>query len=106
MKYIFLFFSIVCNIVAYVLFKTISGRHYDIVWVSLFSTGLILGAVNTFLFTKALKNINLGIAYPIFSAGSIVVIVLVSAQLFNEKIKVVNIVGAAMALFGIILLTL
>jgi multidrug transporter EmrE-like cation transporter len=105
MPYIFLVGSIICNLFAYMLFKHISGKPFNPLWVSLFSAGLILGAVNSFLFTKSLKDLNLGIAYPIFSAGSIIVIMIVSAYLFGENFKPINAAGALVAIAGIILLT-
>ena len=73
--------------------------------VLIFSVGLILGAINTFLFTISLKEINLGIAYPIFSTASITFIILISVFIFNEKISIINIIGALIIIIGIVLLT-
>jgi multidrug transporter EmrE-like cation transporter len=41
--------------------------------------------VNVFLFTTALRDLRLAIAYPVFAGASISFIVLVSALLFNER---------------------
>ena len=105
MKYILLFFAVLFNVSAYVIFKTISGKPNNFQWFVIFSIGLLMGAVNTFLFTKSLKEINLGIAYPIFSAASISLIIVVSVFLFNEKFNLVNFFGALLIMLGIVLLT-
>ena len=105
MKYLFLIFAVLFNVSAYIIFKTISGKPNNFNWFAIFSIGLILGAINTFLFTKSLKEINLSIAYPVFSAASISLIILTSVFLFNEKLNVINIIGAFVIIIGIILLT-
>lgn len=105
MKYILLFFAVLFNVSAYVIFKTISGKPNNFQWFVIFSIGLLMGAINTFLFTKSLKEINLGIAYPIFSAASISLIIVVSVFLFNEKFNLVNFFGALLIILGIVLLT-
>jgi multidrug transporter EmrE-like cation transporter len=105
MKFLLLFFAVIFNVSAYVIFKTISGKPNNFQWFITFSIGLLLGAINTFLFTKSLKEINLGIAYPIFSAASITIIILVSVFIFNEKFNLINIFGAFLIIFGIVLLT-
>jgi multidrug transporter EmrE-like cation transporter len=105
MKYLFLSFAVLFNASAYIIFKTISGKPNNLQWFMFFSIGLILGAINTCLFTKSLKEINLGIAYPVFSAASITLILLISVFLFNEKINITNIIGAFTTILGIVLLT-
>ncbi len=105
MKYIFLIFAVLFNVSAYIIFKSLSGKANDLQWFVIFSVGLLFGAINTFLFTKSLKEINLGIAYPVFSAASISLIILISVFVFNEKVTFINIVGFLVILIGIILLT-
>jgi multidrug transporter EmrE-like cation transporter len=105
MKYTFLAFAVLFNSLAYLIFKYISGRPSNLLWYSMFSGGLLLGVINTYLFTKSLKNLNLGIAYPIFSAASITLIVLISVLIFNEKISSINVIGALVIIVGIVLLT-
>jgi multidrug transporter EmrE-like cation transporter len=105
MKYIFLTLAVLFNISAYIIFRSISGKQTNFHWFIIFSIGLILGAINTFLFTKSLKEINLGIAYPIFSAASITLIIFISVFIFNEKLSPINIIGAFITIVGIILLT-
>ena len=105
MKYVFLSLAVLFNVSAYIIFKTISGKQNNLNWFIVFSIGLILGAINTYLFTKALKEINLGVAYPIFSAASITLIMLVSVFIFNERINLINLIGAFIIIIGIVLLT-
>ena len=105
MKYIFLSLAVLFNVSAYIIFKSISGKQNNFHWFIIFSIGLTLGAVNTYLFTRALKEINLGVAYPIFSAASITLIMLVSVFIFNERINLINLIGAFIVIVGIILLT-
>ena len=105
MKYLFLTFAVLFNVSAYIIFKTISEKPNNLNWFIIFSIGLILGAINTFLFTKSLKEINLSIAYPVFSAASISLVILISVFIFNEKLNFVNIIGAFVIIIGIILLT-
>lgn len=105
MKYLLLSFAVLFNVSAYIIFKSISGKPSNLLWYFIFSIGLILGAINTFLFTKSLREISLGIAYPIFSAASITFIILISVLIFNEKISIINMVGALTIIIGIVLLT-
>jgi len=105
MKYLFLLLSVLFNTGAYILFKSIANKAHDFRWLLFFTSGLLLGAINTFFFTKALKNINLSIAYPAFSAMSISLIILVSVLMFNERLSVINMVGMVTVVIGIILAT-
>ena len=105
MKYLFLSLAVLFNVSAYIIFKTISGKPNNFNWFIIFSVGLILGAINTFLFTKSLKELNLSIAYPIFSGASISLVILISVFIFNEKLNIINLLGAIIIIFGIVLLT-
>jgi small multidrug resistance pump len=105
MKYILLSLAVLFNTSAYLLFKYISGKQNDLLWYAFFSVGLLAGAINTFLFTLSLREINLGIAYPIFSAASITCIVLISTVFFNEKSNLNTMCGALIAVIGIVLMT-
>lgn len=105
MRFILLGLAVAFNVAAYVVFKGISARAHDLVWGSLFTLGLALGAVNVYLFTAALRELQLAVAYPAFAGASIALVVLVSAILFQERIAVVNVIGAAVVVLGILFLT-
>lgn len=83
--------------------KTIAGRANDWIWVTLFSVGLGLGAINTFFFTKALKTMSLSIAYPVFSGACIGLMVLVGVFVFQERISLLNVLGFLVVGAGIAL---
>ncbi len=105
MRHIYLFLSIAFNVASYLLYKSISNKPSGILWVALFATGLVLGAINVFFFTKALKDIQLSIAYPVFSGGCIFLMALLSHALFAERIGGTHIVGAAVIVLGIALMS-
>ena len=105
MKYIFLSLAVLFNVSGYIIFKMISSRQEDLVWLLSFATALALGAINVFFFTKALKYINFAVAYPTFSGASITLVVLVSAVMFQERIQPINLFGAATVVLGIYFLT-
>ena len=105
MKYGLLLLAVLFNLLAYILFKYVSGKQTSVLWFVIFSMGLLAGAANTFLFTRSLREINLSIAYPIFSAASIVFITLISAVFFNEKANLNTIGGAFITILGIVILT-
>jgi small multidrug resistance pump len=105
MSYLYLILSVVFNVASYIVYKSISNKPNDFLWIILFSFGLILGGVNIFFFTKALKNINLSISYPIFSGACIALMILSSTILFHEKMNMYNIIGAVVVIIGIALLS-
>jgi len=85
--------------------KSISNKQNDILWFILFALGLILGGINILFFTKALKDINLSIAYPVFSGACIFFMVILSHLIFGEKISGINMVGACVIVVGIALMS-
>lgn len=105
MRYSLLALAVAFNVVSYVIFKLTSQRAHGLVWLGLFACGLALGAVNVFLFTTALRELRLAIAYPVFSGASIALIVLASVWLFGERMTALNLAGAAMVVLGIAFLS-
>ncbi len=105
MKYVYLFLSVAFNVASYLLYKSISGKQSDIFWFILFASGLILGGINILFFTKALKDIDLSIAYPVFSGGCIFFMVILSHLIFGEKISGINMMGALVIVVGIALMS-
>ena len=105
MNYAYLALAVVFNVAAYAVFKAIAAREHTFAWTALFLAGLVLGAINVFCFTAALRLINLAVAYPIFAGASITIIVFMSVVGFGEKVQAVNLVGAGLVMSGIALLT-
>jgi multidrug transporter EmrE-like cation transporter len=105
MKYLYLFLSIAFNVASYLLYKSIANKRGDIIWLIVFASGLILGGINVLFFTKALKDIDLSIVYPVFSGGCIFFMVLLSHIIFGEKISTINMAGAAVVVVGIALMS-
>jgi multidrug transporter EmrE-like cation transporter len=105
MRHLYLYLSIAFNVVSYLLYKSISNKESTILWFILFAFGLILGGINVLYFTKALRDIKLSIAYPVFSGACIFLIVILSHLIFGEKITVINMVGALIIFVGIVLMS-
>ena len=105
MKYFYLLLSIAFNVVSYLLYKSISNKPRGMLWIVVFGSGLALGAINVYFFTKALKNIPLSIAYPVFSGACIFLMAVSSHALFGERVSAMHIVGAAVIVAGIALMS-
>ena len=106
MKYLYLLLSIGFNVSSYTLYKGLSNRQSSVLWYLLLLMGLTLGGINVFFFTKALKGIQLNVAYPVFSGACILSIALISSFIFDEKISLTNIAGAIVVVIGITLLSI
>lgn len=106
MKYLYLLLSIGFNVASYTLYKGISNRQSSFIWYLLLLLGLTLGGINVLFFTKALKGIQLNVAYPVFSGACILSIALVSSFIFGERISATNIAGAVVVVIGITLLSI
>ena len=105
MKYTYLFLSVAFNVLSYLLYKSISSKPTGLFWFAVFSSGLILGALNVLFFTKALRDIQLSIAYPVFSGACIFLMSLLAHLIFGERISPINMVGAAVVVIGIALMS-
>ncbi|TAL33648.1 MAG: hypothetical protein EPN93_13600 [Spirochaetes bacterium] len=105
MSYLLLSLSVLFNVASYFIYKSIANRQNDLLWIALFALGMILGGVNIFLFTKALKNIRLSFAYPVFSGACIALIMVFSYFVFHERINIYNLLGSVAVIIGIILLS-
>lgn len=105
MRYVYLFLAVAFNVVSYLLYKSISDKQGGLLWLVVFGSGLVLGGINVLFFTKALKDIPLSIAYPVFSGACIFFMALLSHLMFGEKMSAVNMVGAAVVVVGIALMS-
>jgi len=105
MKYAFLCLAVAFNVASYVVYKSIAHKQGGVMWLVVFALGLILGGFNVLFFTKALKDIPLSIAYPVFSGACIFSVVLLSQMIFGEKLSAVNLAGAVVVVIGIALMS-
>jgi multidrug transporter EmrE-like cation transporter len=106
MAILYLILSIVFNSVANIMFKSASGMpSFDFPKVSLFLGGLFLGAVNTFFFIRSLESLKLSIGYPVFAAGSVLLIALASLFVFKEELNLTKIAGMVVIVVGIFLVS-
>ena len=105
MRHVYLSLAVAFNVASYLLYKSISHKQSNLLWFVIFALGLILGGVNVLFFTKALKDIKLSIAYPVFSGGCIFFMALFSYAIFGEKLSLLNLVGAGVIVVGIALMS-
>lgn len=108
MKYLlFLILSIILNASSYIFYKYSSINSTNrLLSYSLLALGLALGAVNAFFYTKSLKGINLNIAYPIFSALSIILISIFSISIFKESLSAQKIIGIVIIIIGVVIISI
>lgn len=103
----FLMFAVLLNAGSNVFYKYSSlNSQQKMLSLVLITLGLLLGGVNAVFYTRSLKGISLNIAYPIFSAGSIILVTLISILVFRESITVLKIVGISVITVGVILISL
>jgi multidrug transporter EmrE-like cation transporter len=105
MKYLDITLSIILNVAAYLIFKHISRAPMGLRWYLIFMAGLGLGAVSTFLFTRSLRTFQLSVTYPVFAAGTCMLILICMTLFYKERINGLHLGGIALALGGIYLLT-
>jgi multidrug transporter EmrE-like cation transporter len=67
----------------------------------LLAAGLTLGAINATLYTASLKGIKLSVAYPVFSAGSLILVSALSLLVFRESLTPRRIAGIGMLVAGV-----
>lgn len=91
--------AVAFNAASYTIYKAIVGAAPG-VWWPLFVLGLGLGALNTYLFTHAIRDIPLSIAFPAFSGASFATIALVSIVVFGEPFRGLTVAGMALVILG------
>jgi multidrug transporter EmrE-like cation transporter len=97
--------GIVLNTVANALFKSGSGlQDLTVRKGVLIGTGLFIGFLGTISYIKSLEKIELGTAFPVFSAATIVLVALVSYVLFHEAISAQKGVGLLLLCAGLALI--
>ena len=113
--YIFLTIALVFNAVANILMKAgmlnapeeltpkAQIMHYLTSWPVIVGVGLF--ALNVVAYTQALVKIPLSIAYPLMTSLGFLIVVAASAYFFKEHISPLQMVGFALIITGVILIT-
>jgi multidrug transporter EmrE-like cation transporter len=70
----------------------------------LLGVGLLIGLANTLCYLKALEEIDLGVAFPVFSAASIILIALLSVYFFHEALPLQRVAGMVLLCAGLLLI--
>lgn len=96
MPYIFLGTAIITEIIATSLLKASEGfsRLFPAIGCVIFYV------ICFYMFSKALLNIDLGVAYATWCAGGIVATTVISAVVFSEKVNTVGIIALIMIVCG------
>lgn len=105
MGYVLLLFAVLFNSVANLLFKHASGlQEWTLHKTGLFLLALALGLVNTLFYIKSLEKLDLGLAYPLLSAGSIVLIAGLSVFVFRESLSLQKLLALGTICIGMLML--
>jgi small multidrug resistance pump len=104
MGYLFLAIAIVAEVIATTALKFTTGDGNKILPYTL----VVIGYVTAFamLSQSLAKGIPLGIAYAIWAAAGVVLVVIISWLLFKESLTWVQLVGMALVVAGVGLLEL
>ena len=102
--FIFLAAAILLNAGSSMLYKW-SAESTGRIALAFFLAGITLGGVNAFFYTKSLNRIHLNVAYPVFSASSIVLVAVASLLVFSETYSLKQALGIVAVLAGIVLVT-
>ena len=105
MGIVLLMLAIVFNAVANSFFKAAAGLQ-DLTREKfvLIGLGLLIGLANTLCFVKALEEIDLGVAFPVFSAASIILIAIISLLFFKEGLSLQKAAGLTTICIGLLLI--
>lgn len=102
MQYILLGTAIILEIVATSLLKVSEG------FTKLLPAAccIVLYIICFFTFSKALLNINLGVAYATWCAGGTVATTIISAVIFGQKVNSIGTIALILIIIGCVILNL
>ena len=98
---IFLLTAILLNTGSNILYKFSSLSANRATSAILMASGLLLGVANVLLYTLSIRGNKLSVAYPIFSAGSLIAVFLSSFTLFKETVAAKDMLGVVAIAVGI-----
>jgi multidrug transporter EmrE-like cation transporter len=97
--------AVILNAIANGVFKYATMiQEFSARKIMLLAFGLFIGFVNTLAYVKALEKIDLGVAFPLWSAASIILIAAISFYFFKEQMSVRQLAGLATLCVGMALL--
>ena len=99
-SHLMLLTAIAFNVLTSTFFK-LSSLNQGTKSTLLFIIGLLFGFANAYCYTKSLRTIDLNVAYPIFSAGSLVILSLVSYFFLREQFSLPKIMGVLLVIAGL-----
>ena len=67
--------------------------------------GIVLFALNVLAYAFALSKLRLGVAYPVMTSVGLVIVMALSYLLMGERITTVQLLGTALILVGVVLVT-
>ena len=102
MPYLLLAIAIGAEIIATTLLKYSEG--FTKLWPTLASMGMYF--ICYFTFSKALNDLNRGVAYAIWSGVGLVATAVISAMVFSQKLTTAGIVGIVLIVIGCVILNL
>lgn len=107
MKYVYLYSSIIFNVLTNVGFNLSALNDKTPVkrW-SFFAGGLFFGLLNSYYFTESLKEIPLSVASAVFFSLTIIGLFLAAHFGFGEKISPMRMVGAAIIIVGVVVVSM
>lgn len=107
MKYIYLYSSIIFNVLTNVGFnlsainESVPAKRWGY-----FAGGLVFGLLNSYFFTECLKEIPLQVASAIFFSLTIIGLFLAAYFGFGEKITLMRFVGAVVIIVGVVIVSM
>ncbi len=106
MKYVFLYSSIIFNVLTNVgfNFSAINDAVPAKKW-GYFAGGLFFGLLNSYFFTESLKEIPLGVASAIFFSLTIIGLMLAAHFGFGEHITTGKLVGVGFIIAGVVIVS-
>lgn len=112
MKWLILAAAIICNALANILIKAgMTGANpqlsiFNLLKERCFSPSILAGIACFVLalvaYSYVLSRMNLSVAYPIMTGAGFLIIGIVSALVFKESLKLLQIVGFALICLGIL----
>ncbi|GEM_PF-2334462 len=66
--------------------------------------GFVLFTINAIFYILALRSLPLGVAYPVMTVMSLIIVTAASIILFNEQINTIQIVGYILLIAAIVLI--